>query len=56
MDQYTVIGTLKIDGVAPGGVVELDPVATNIEALIAAGHVELAAPAAPAEPAAKKKG
>jgi len=36
-----VIGPAEVDGVAPGGTVELDPDVTNIEALVYAGHVEV---------------
>lgn len=36
-----VIGTSEVDGVAPGGTVELDPDVVNIEALVYAGHVEV---------------
>ncbi|MGH3881956.1 MAG: hypothetical protein ACRDRC_00950 [Pseudonocardiaceae bacterium] len=44
--RCTVTGPCAIAGadgrdVNPGGTVELDPVATNIDALVAGGHVEL---------------
>ncbi len=43
--KYKVIGQCPIAGVAPGGVVTLDPDdftpgATNVKALIDAGHIE----------------
>lgn len=36
-----VIGTCAVGGVAPGGMVELDPDTVNIEALVYGGHIEL---------------
>jgi hypothetical protein len=40
MDSYKVIGPCAVDGVEPGGTVELDPAVVNIAALVDAGHVE----------------
>lgn len=50
MPAYTVIGPRRIEGVAAGGTVELDPVRHNIPALITAGHVKPKAAARPAVP------
>lgn len=50
--RLRVVGPAKVDGVATGGVVELDPGVYNIEALVAGGHVEVLA--AEPEPAAAK--
>ncbi len=52
-----VIGNLEIAGVAPGGVVDLDPDTVNIPALIAGGHVEeIKSPSGAKTPDAAEKG
>jgi hypothetical protein len=38
--KYRVVGVCDIAGVAPGGVVALDPDEVNVDALVMAGHVE----------------
>lgn len=44
-----VVGPRTVAGVAPGGVVELDPGQVNVSALVEAGHIKLlAAKARPA--------
>jgi len=49
MALFKVTGPFEIGGVAPGGTVELDESAVNVDALVWAGHVE------PVKPAAKAK-
>lgn len=51
MGLFTVTGPFKIDGVAPGGTVDLDGQVVNVDALLEAGHVKPAREAAdkPAE-------
>lgn len=39
-ERYRVAGPFEVAGVAPGGVVELDPAAVNITALADAGHLQ----------------
>lgn len=40
MGSYRVIGSSRVGGVEPGGLVDLDPDVVNIEALVAGGHIE----------------
>lgn len=39
--RATVVGSRRVDGVSPGGTVELDPSEVNVAALVEAGHIEL---------------
>ncbi|MGH3629534.1 MAG: hypothetical protein ACRDRL_19120 [Sciscionella sp.] len=39
-----MVGTHHVGGVAPGGIVELDPAETNIDALVGGGHIEVVEP------------
>jgi hypothetical protein len=41
-----VIGPCPIDGVPPGGTVDLDPTVTNVGALVTGGHIRLSKTAA----------
>lgn len=41
-----VVGPRPVAGVTQGGTVELDPERYNVDALVAAGHVEVAKPKA----------
>lgn len=43
MPKYRIVGTRAVDGVAPGGTVEMD--AERGDALARAGHLEVVAPA-----------
>lgn len=40
--RYLVVGSCRINGVEPGGVVDLDDQAVNVNVLLTAGHVKLA--------------
>lgn len=40
--KFTVTGPFPVGDVAPGGTVDLDPDMTNVDALLAAGHIEAA--------------
>lgn len=39
--RATVVGSRRVDGVSPGGTVELDPSEVNVGGLVEAGHIEL---------------
>ncbi|WP_166427499.1 hypothetical protein [Nonomuraea mesophila] len=40
LPRYQVVGPRSVRGVAPGGVVALDPARFNVEALVEAGHIK----------------
>lgn len=39
MPMYEVIGTQPVNGVQPGGIVELDPSEVDIRSLVEGGHI-----------------
>lgn len=47
LHRYVVTGAATVNGVAPGGTVELDPGAVNVDALIRSGCV--AVPGTPSD-------